>query len=53
MSNYEAVVLLHHEKLCHPEYVLFPAENPNGQFRLSECSCHSLHLLLFTIVSTK
>jgi hypothetical protein len=34
MSNYDAVVLLHQEKLCHPHHVLFPAEIPNGQFHL-------------------
>ncbi|TVU51043.1 hypothetical protein EJB05_02447 [Eragrostis curvula] len=31
MSNYDAVVLLHQEKLCHPHHVLFPAETPNGK----------------------
>ncbi|RLN30373.1 nucleolar protein 6 isoform X2 [Panicum miliaceum] len=31
MSNYDAVVLLHQEKLCRPDHVLFPAETPNGK----------------------
>ncbi|KAG2623176.1 hypothetical protein PVAP13_3KG040362 [Panicum virgatum] len=31
MSNYDAVILLHHEKLCCPSHVLFPAETPNGK----------------------
>ncbi|GJN30882.1 hypothetical protein PR202_gb19226 [Eleusine coracana subsp. coracana] len=31
MSNYDAVVLLHQEKLCDPQHVLFPAETPNGK----------------------
>jgi U3 small nucleolar RNA-associated protein 22 len=31
MSNYDAVVLLHQEKLCHPQHLLFPAEIPNGK----------------------
>ncbi|KAJ1264901.1 hypothetical protein BS78_08G037300 [Paspalum vaginatum] len=31
MSNYDAVVLLHQEKLCRPRHVLFPAETPNGK----------------------
>ncbi|CAL4904049.1 unnamed protein product [Urochloa decumbens] len=31
MSNYDAVVLLHQEKLCCPHHVLFPAEAPNGK----------------------
>ncbi|CAN6330646.1 unnamed protein product [Urochloa humidicola] len=31
MSNYDAVVLLHQEKLCRPHHVLFPAEAPNGK----------------------
>jgi hypothetical protein len=33
MSNYDAVILLHREKLCCPHQVLFPAETPDGQFR--------------------
>jgi len=33
MSNYDAVILLHQEKLCCPHHVLFPAETPDGQFR--------------------
>uniref|UniRef100_A0A0D9XX81 Nucleolar protein 6 n=1 Tax=Leersia perrieri TaxID=77586 RepID=A0A0D9XX81_9ORYZ len=31
LSNYDAVVLLHQEKLCRPHHVLFPAETPNGK----------------------
>ncbi|CAN6335656.1 unnamed protein product [Urochloa humidicola] len=31
MSNYDAIVLLHQEKLCRPHHVLFPAEAPNGK----------------------
>ncbi|XP_062204390.1 uncharacterized protein LOC133906481 [Phragmites australis] len=31
MSNYDAVVILHQEKLCRPHHVLFPAEVPNGK----------------------
>uniref|UniRef100_A0A0D3HRU2 Nucleolar protein 6 n=1 Tax=Oryza barthii TaxID=65489 RepID=A0A0D3HRU2_9ORYZ len=31
LSNYDAVVLLHQEKLCRPHQVLFPAETPNGK----------------------
>ncbi|KAK3150553.1 hypothetical protein QOZ80_3AG0234690 [Eleusine coracana subsp. coracana] len=31
MNNYDAVVLLHQEKLCDPQHVLFPAETPNGK----------------------
>lgn len=31
MSNYDAVILLHQEKLCCPHHVLFPAENPDGK----------------------
>ncbi|XP_062202451.1 uncharacterized protein LOC133904855 isoform X2 [Phragmites australis] len=31
MSNYDAVVLLHQEKLCRPHHVLFPSETPNGK----------------------
>ncbi|CAM0950126.1 unnamed protein product [Alopecurus aequalis] len=30
LSNYDAVILLHQEKLCRPHHVLFPAETPNG-----------------------
>ncbi|WVZ88498.1 hypothetical protein U9M48_035015 [Paspalum notatum var. saurae] len=31
MSNYDAVILLHQEKLCRPRHILFPAETPNGK----------------------
>ncbi|XP_066359298.1 uncharacterized protein [Miscanthus floridulus] len=31
MSNYDAVILLHREKLCCPHHVLFPAETPDGK----------------------
>ncbi|CAD6334060.1 unnamed protein product [Miscanthus lutarioriparius] len=31
MSNYDAVILLHQEKLCCPHHVLFPAETPDGK----------------------
>uniref|UniRef100_A0A0E0MK29 Nucleolar protein 6 n=1 Tax=Oryza punctata TaxID=4537 RepID=A0A0E0MK29_ORYPU len=31
LSNYDAVVLLHQEKLCRPHQVLFPAETPTGK----------------------
>ncbi|KAG8093698.1 hypothetical protein GUJ93_ZPchr0012g20382 [Zizania palustris] len=31
LSNYDAVILLHQEKLCRPHHVLFPAETPNGK----------------------
>uniref|UniRef100_J3NBP4 Nucleolar protein 6 n=2 Tax=Oryza brachyantha TaxID=4533 RepID=J3NBP4_ORYBR len=31
LSNYDAVILLHQEKLSRPHHVLFPAETPNGK----------------------
>jgi U3 small nucleolar RNA-associated protein 22 len=43
LSNYDAVVLLHQEKLCRPHQVLFPAETPNGKLVICGKPCKDFH----------
>ncbi|PNT65398.1 hypothetical protein BRADI_4g41717v3 [Brachypodium distachyon] len=43
LSNYDAVVLLHQEKLCRPHHVLFPAETPNGKLVIRGNPSNSFH----------
>ncbi|VAI29530.1 unnamed protein product [Triticum turgidum subsp. durum] len=43
LSNYDAVILLHKEKLCRPHHVLFPAEIPNGKLVIQGKPSNDFH----------
>ncbi|KAM0914789.1 hypothetical protein ACQ4PT_011270 [Festuca glaucescens] len=44
LSNYDAVILLHQEKLCRPHHVLFPpAETPNGKMVIKGNPSNDFH----------
>jgi U3 small nucleolar RNA-associated protein 22 len=51
-SNYDAVLLLHQEKLCRPHHVLFPAETPNGKLVIKGNPSNDFHPYMQLSTST-